>query len=43
MNLHCIMNSGLIPGGPNFSKIQTVFFTSVDSKSKEHKDPDEID
>ena len=43
INLHSIMNSGLIPGGQNLSKRQTVFFTSVDSLNKEHKDPDTID
>ena len=43
INLHSIMNSGLIPGGQNLSKIQTVFFTSVDSMNKEHTDPDVID
>ena len=37
------MNSGLIPGGQNLSKRQTVFSTSVDPMNKEHKDPDEID
>ena len=42
INLHSIMNSGLIPGGQNLSKRQTVFFTSVDPMNKEHKDPDEI-
>ena len=26
INLHCITNSGLIPGGQNSSKRQTVFF-----------------
>ena len=30
INLHSITNSGLIPGGQNLSKRQTVFFTSVD-------------
>ena len=34
---------GLIPGGQNLSKRQTVFFTSVDAMNKEHKDPDVID
>ena len=29
-NLHSIMNSGLIPGGENLSKRQTVFFSSVE-------------
>ena len=42
INLHSIMNSGLIPGEQNLSKRQTVFFTSVDPMHKEHKDPDEI-
>ena len=37
------MNSGLIPGGHNLSKRQTVFFTSVDPMNKEHRDPDIID
>ena len=41
--LHSIVNSGLIPGGQNLSKRQTVFFTSVDPMNKEHNDPDEID
>ena len=36
-------DSGLIPGGQNLSKRQTVLFTSVDSLDKEHKDPDTID
>ena len=36
------MNSGLIPGGHNLSKRQTVFFTSLDPMNKEHEDPDEI-
>ena len=43
INLHSITNSGLIPGGQNLSKRQTVFFTSVDPMNKEHKDPDVID
>ena len=43
INLHSITNSGLIPGGQNFSKRQTVFFTSLALINKEHKDPDEID
>ena len=42
INLHSIVNSGLIPGGSNWSKRQTVFFTSVDPMNKEHKDPDVI-
>ena len=43
INLHSIINSGLIPGGQNLSKRQTVFFTSVDPMDKEHKDPEKID
>ena len=43
INLHSITNSGLIPGGQNLSKRQTVFFTSVDPMNKEHKDPHDID
>ena len=42
INLHSIMNSGLISGGQNLSRRQTVFFTSVDPMHKERKDPEEI-
>ena len=42
-NLLSIMNSGLIPGGQNSTKRQTVFFLLVDPRDKSHKDPDEID
>ena len=42
-NLHSIINSGLILGGQNSSKRQTVFFLLVDPMDKSHKDPDEID
>ena len=42
-NLHSIINSGLIPGGQNSSKRQTVFFLPVDPRDKTHKDHDEID
>ena len=41
INLHSIMNSGLIQEGQIFSKRQTVLFTSVDPMNKEQKDPDE--
>ena len=37
-NLHAIINSGLIPGGQNSSKRQTVFFLLVDPMDS-HKDP----
>ena len=42
-NLHSVINSGLILGGQNSSKRQTVFFLLVDPMDKEHKDPDTID
>ena len=38
-----ITNSGLIPGGQKLSKKQTVFFTAVNPREKEHKDPYKID
>ena len=37
INLHSIVNSGLIPGGQILSKRQTVFFTSVDPMNKEQR------
>ena len=43
INLHSIINSGLIPGGQNLSKRQTVFFLPVDPMDKDHEDPDTID
>ena len=43
INLHSIINSGLIPGGQNLSNRQTVFFLPVDPLDKEHLDPDKID
>ena len=42
-NLHSIINNGLIPGGQNSSKRQTVFFLPIDPRDKSHKDLDEID
>ena len=42
-NLYSVINSGLIPGGQNSSKRQTVFFLPVDPRDNSHKDPDEID
>ena len=42
-NLHSIINNGLIPGGQNSSKRQTVFFLPIDPRDKGHQDPDEID
>ena len=43
INLHSIINSGLIPGGQILSNRQTVFFLPVDPMDKNHKDPDTID
>ena len=42
VDLHSIMNLGLIPGGQILSKRPTVFFLLVDPMNNEHKDPDEI-
>ena len=42
-NLHSIINNGLIPGGQNSSKRQTVFFLPIDPRDKEHGDPATID
>ena len=42
-NLHSIINSGLIPGGQNSSKRQTVFFLPIDPRDKGHQDPATID
>ena len=42
-NLHSINNSGLILGGQNSSKRQTVFFLLVDPMDKSHQDPKVID
>ena len=43
VNIHSIINYGLIPGGQSSSKRQTVFFLPVDPMDKSHKDPNEID
>ena len=42
-NLLSIINSGLLPGGQNSSKRQTVFFLPIDPRDKSHKDPEKID
>ena len=41
--LHSIINNGLILGGQNSNKRQTVFFLPIDPRDKEHKDPEKID
>ena len=43
INLHSIINSGLILGGQHLNNRQTVFFLPVDPMDKNHKDPDTID
>ena len=40
LNLHSIINSGLIPGGQDSSKRQTVFFFPFDPRDKGHQDLD---
>ena len=42
-NLHSIINNGLIPGGQDSSRRQTVFFLPIDPRDKNHKDPEYID
>ena len=42
-NLRSIINNGLVPGGQNSSKRQTVFFLPIDPRDKGHQDPAEID
>ena len=42
-NLHSIINNGLILGGQNSSKRQTVFFLPIEPRDKEHQDPEKID
>ena len=42
-NLHSIINNGLVLGGQNLSKRQTVFFLLVDARDESHRDPERID
>ena len=42
-NLHSIINNGLIPGGQDLSRRQTVFFLPIDPRDKDHKDLEHID
>ena len=42
-NLHSIINNGLIPGGQDLSRRQTVFFLPIDPRDKGHQDPEKID
>ena len=42
-NIPSILSNGLIPGGQNLSRRQTVFFLPVDTRDESHKDPEYID
>ena len=42
-NLHSIVRNGLVLGGQNLSRRQTVFFLPVDPRNESHKDPEYID
>ena len=42
-NLHSTINNGLIPGGQNSSKRQTVFVLPIDPRDEGHQDPAKID
>ena len=42
-NLYSIINNGLVPGGQNLSRRQTVFFLPVDPRNESHKDLEYID
>ena len=42
-NLHSIIGNGLIPGGQNLSRRQSVFFLPVNPRDEDHKDPENID
>ena len=39
-NLHSIVRNGLVPGGQNLSRRQTVFFLPVDPRNESHRDPE---
>ena len=43
INLHSIINNGLIPGGQDSSRRQTVFFLPIDPRDKDHEDPEFFD
>ena len=42
-NLYSIISNGLIPGGQNLSRRQSVFFLPVEPRDEDHKDPENID
>ena len=43
VNLHSIIHNGLVPGGQNLSRRQTVFFLLVDPRDESHRDPERTD
>ena len=42
-SLSSIISNGLIPGGQNLSRRQSVFFLPIDPRKEDHKDPEHID
>ena len=42
-NLHSVINNGLIPGGQDLSRRQTVFLLPIDPRDTDDKDPEYID
>ena len=42
-NISSILSNGLILGGQNLSRRQTVFFLPVDPRNESHRDPEHID
>ena len=42
-NIPSILSNGLIPGGQELSKIQSVFFLPIDPRDDNHRDPENID
>ena len=42
-SLSSILSNGLIPGGQNLSRRQSVFFLPVDPRNENHRDPENID
>ena len=42
-NLHSIINNGLVLGGQDLSRRQTVFFLPVDPRDESHRDAERID
>ena len=43
LSIFTIINNGLILGGQDSSRRQTVFFLPIDPRDKDHKDPEHID